>query len=441
MALRLSSTPETQSHQSAFLAPLRPLAEKNFGIFWCGAFLSSLGFWIQNVGQGWQVYQLTNSALLLGLVAFAGTVPSLVLSLFGGVIVDRMNRRHLLLMTQTIYMMTSLLLGILTTLHVIAVWHIIVLALINGIFNSVGQPAWQTFIGDLVPPKHLKEGIALNSMQFNLSRVIGPALGGFSVGLLGIAGSYYLNSLSYVAVIVPLVLMHTSQLQRAASDKGASGQGHTEQTEQKKQGIWQGLWEGIQYLLHHPALQLTLLLQLIIAFCIFPYTTLLPIFAGDIFHIGAQGLGELNAAAGIGAFMGSILVVMLSHRMQHGSGPLKLLCFIGGSTCIAFALAAKLDLALMILLVLGASTVMSTTITNTAVQILVPLEMRGRVLSIWVMITFGIAPFGNLFSGWIAQSIGAPATLLIAGGICASSALLIAAIQFQQKLRVKAKLA
>jgi len=429
MALPLSSSsssaPKSQSRQPRSLAlftPLRPLAEKNFGVFWCGAFLSSMGFWIQNVGQGWQVLQLTNSALLLGLVAFAGMVPSLVLSLFGGVIVDRLNRQHLLLMTQTVYMTTALLLGVLTTLHIIAVWHIIVLALVNGIFNSVGQPAWQTFVSDLVPPRYLKQGIALNSMQFNMSRVIGPAIGGFSVGIFGIAGSYYLNALSYVAVIIPLLLMRPPQRQRANGNASKS--------------IWQGLAEGLKYARHHRSLQMALLLQLIIAFCIFPYVTLLPIFAGNIFHIGPQGLGELNAAAGIGALVGSILVVLLSQRMQHGSGPLKVLCIVGGSACIAFALASRLELALMILIVLGASAVMSTTITNTAVQTLVPPEMRGRVLSIWVMITFGLAPFGNLCAGWIAQSIGAPATLLIAGGVCAISALLIAAIQWRTRTKI-----
>src|SRR5581483_7664894 len=194
---------------------------------------------------------------------------------------------------------------------------------------------------DLVPPRYLKQGIALNSMQFNMSRVIGPAIGGFSVGIFGIAGSYYLNALSYVAVIIPLLLMRPPQRQRANGNASKS--------------IWQGLAEGLKYARHHRSLQMALLLQLIIAFCIFPYVTLLPIFAGNIFHIGPQGLGELNAAAGIGALVGSILVVLLSQRMQHGSGPLKVLCIVGGSACIAFALASRLELALMILIVLGAN--------------------------------------------------------------------------------------
>src|SRR5205823_6793691 len=169
--------------------------------------------------------------LLLGLVTFAATLPNIVLSLFGGVIADRFDRRHLLIGTQTIFMTTATLLGILTTLHIIAVWQIILMALINGTFNSAGQPTWQAFIGDLVRREQLKQGIALNSVQFNLSRVIGPALGGISIGVFGIAGSYYLNALSYLAVILPLILMHPDQKQLAG----------------KQQSVWRSLREGLSY--------------------------------------------------------------------------------------------------------------------------------------------------------------------------------------------------
>ena len=161
------------------------MATRDFSIFWVGAFLSSIGFWVQAVGQGWQVLQLTNSALLLGFVGFAATLPNIVLSLFGGVVADRFNRRHLLLLTQTIYMCTATLLGVLTSLHIIAVWQIILIALTNGTFSTIGWPAWQAFIGELVEPHELKQGIALNSTQFNLSRVVGPAIGGFSIAMVG----------------------------------------------------------------------------------------------------------------------------------------------------------------------------------------------------------------------------------------------------------------
>jgi len=403
------------SKRGSFLFPpsLRPLTQKTFGLFWVGAFLSSIGFWIQSVGQGWQVLQLTNSVFLLGLVTFAATLPNIVLALFGGVVVDRMSRRHLLLGTQIVYMSTALLLGILTTLHWITVWQIIVLALINGICSSVGFPAWQAYVGDLVPPEQLKQGIALNSMQFNLSRVVGPAIGGISIGLVGIAGSYYLNALSYLAVLIPLLLLRPRQKQRSAA----------------AQGIWQGLLEGLHYVRMRPAVQMALLLQFMIAFLVFPYVTLLPVFARDIFHIGPTGLGVMNAAAGIGAFLGAILVVALSQRMKRNLRVLLLLCITGGLACIVFALSASLTLALLLLVVLGACTVMSMTVTNTTLQSMSPDEMRGRVLSIWVLFTFGLAPFGYLVAGWVAQVIGASTTLLIGGTLCAMLALLIAGVR------------
>src|SRR6266566_1788212 len=279
---------------------LDPLKEKNFGFLWMGAFLSSIGFWVQAVGQAWQILQLTNSALLLGLVGFTATLPNIILALFGGVIADRFDRRRLLMATQSIFMSTAALLGILTTLHIITVWQIILMALINGTFNTVGLPAWQAFIGDLVQQEQFKQGIALNSMQFNLSRVIGPAIGGISISMFGMAGSYYLNAVSYLAVIIPLVLMRPAQKQLTS----------------QQQSIWLGLREGFSYVRRRPALQMILRLQFVIAFLVFPYSILLPVFARDIFHVGATGLGMMNAAAGIGALTGSILLVLLCQHLK-----------------------------------------------------------------------------------------------------------------------------
>ena len=403
-----------------FPVSLHPLKDKNFAPFLFGSFLSSIGFWVQSVGQSWQVLQLTNSAFLLGLVGFAALFPNIVLSLFGGVIADRLNRRPLLIGTQIIFLSTATLLGILTTLHIITVWQIILMALINGTFNTVGIPAWQAFIGDLLELEQLKQGIALNSMQFNLSRVIGPALGGFSIGVFGIAGSYYLNAISYVAVIIPLILIHPRHRERTS----------------RQQGMWQDLREGLSFARKRPSLRVILLLQFIIAFLVFPYIVLLPIFARDIFHIGAPGLGVLNSASGIGALSGAILLVVLSQHLKRGKFLLVLLCVLGGLASLAFALINVLNVAILLLIALGACTVMSMTSTNTALQLLTPEHMRGRVLSLWVMTALGLAPFGNLLAGWVAQSIGAPSTLAIGGILCACGALLIAAISKGGKLNV-----
>ncbi len=397
---------------------LHPLAQKNFSIFWFGAFLSSVGFWIQTVGQGWQVLQLTQSALLLGLVTLAATLPNLVFSLFGGVLVDRWDRRYVLFYTQAIYMTTALLLGILTTFHIITVWEILIAALINGTVSAVGLPAWQTFVTDLVSPKELRQGVALDFMQFNLSRAVGPALGGISVGLVGIAGSYYLNSASYIAVLLSLLLVHAEHKRISA----------------KRQSILQGLGEGIQYVRQHLALQLALLLQFLLAFLVFPFATLLPIFAATIFRVGAQGLGLLNAVTGMGALTGALLFLLMSHSLRRTLRLMILLCMLGGGACVAFAFAYDIRIALPVLAVLGVCTVLPLVVTNTAIQVMTPEGMRGRILSFRILITFGLAPFGNLLVGWVAQAIGAQMTLALSGGLCLLFTLLIAILHIQKHI-------
>lgn len=414
MAFPLSSV----QRQITLPVSLRPLREKSFGFFWLGSCLSSIGFWVQSVGQSWQVLQLTNSVFLLGLVGFAAMLPNIVLSLFGGVIADRVNRRSLLIGTQIAFMSTAALLGTFTTLHRIAVWQIILMALINGTFNTVGIPAWQAFIGDLLEPDQLKQGIALNSMQFNLSRIIGPAFGGILIGIFGVAGSYYINAISYIAVIIPLLLIHPARRLRISH----------------QQGMWQDLREGLNYARKRPSIRVLLLLQFLIAFLVFPYVILLPVFARDIFYIGAPGLGLLNAASGVGALLGAVLLVFLSQHLKPGRLLLVILCVLGGFASLAFALVSTLNVALVILIALGSCTVMSSTSTNTALQILTPDKMRGRVLSIWVMTALGLAPFGNLLAGWVAQSIGAPLTLMISGSLCVTGALLIAIISREKRV-------
>lgn len=376
-------------------------------MIWAGAFLSNVGLWIQMVAQGWQVLQLTNSALLLGLVTFVATFPNLIFSIFGGVIADQWNRRHLLIVAQTVYMLTAILPGVLTTLGVITVWDIVLIALANGLFSAVGFPAWQTFISDLAPDGELKQSIALNSMQFNLSRVIGPAIGGISIGVFGIAGSYYLNGLSYIAVIIPLVVMRYEPKHRV---------------KQEKRNMWNDLGEGLLYVKQRPILQVLLGLQFLIAFFVFPYITLLPVFARDIFQTGPAGLGVLNAVAGIGALLGAILLVVLTERLRQPVYALLVLCLTGGTSCVIFTLMHRQLFALPVLIVLGVSTVMSTTLTNTAVQSATPEEVRGRVISIWITITFGLAPIGNVLAGAIAQIYGAQLTLAIGGLLCVTIA-------------------
>ena len=193
----------------------------------------------------------------------------------------------------------------------------------------------------------------------------------------------------------------------------------------QRQSMWRSLREGLTYVKRRPTLQIILLLQLIIAFLVFPYVTLLPVFARDIFHIGAPGLGLLNAASGMGALTGAVLLTLLSQRLERGKPLMIALCVVGGLASIAFALSSNLDVSLLILIVMGSCTVMSSTVTNSTLQMLTPKEMRGRVLSIWIMVAFGLGPCGNLLAGWIAQTFGARLTLALGGILCATVALLV----------------
>jgi MFS family permease len=386
------------------------LTDAHFATFWGGAFISSIGFWVQSIGEGWQVLRLTNSPFLLGLVAFASTVPNLVLSPIGGVIADRFKRRHILICTQATYMLLTLFLSIVSFLHLITVWHIITVAFLIGLVSTVSFPAWQAFTSDITPPSMLRQGIALQSMQFNLSRVIGPAIGGILVGAVGVAGSYFLNSLSYLAIIIPLLLIRPRSEQNIQRPKG--------------QSLFQSLGEGLQYVRSRPSLMALLGVQFVVAFLVYPFSTLLPVFADSIFHSGANGLGLLNSATGIGALLGSITLVSLTSRMRNGLRVLIIVSSIGGVTSLVFALSQNLSLSLALLVLLGTCTVISSTMTNTTIQTMVPQEMRARVLSLWILITSGLAPFGNLCAGWMAQLFGAPLTLSVAGVACVFLSLL-----------------
>jgi MFS family permease len=384
-------------------SPLYPLSHKEFGIFWLGSLLSSLGFWIQFVGQGWQVLQLTNSALLLACVTFATTVPKMVRVLLGDIFIECFNRQKLLAWMQIVYICTSLSLGVLTTLHMIAVWQIMLVACMNGACSSVGWPAWQGFIMDLVPEPEERRGIALNSMQFNIARAIGPALGGFSISLIGIAGSYYVNALSYIAVLVPLLCLHPVLRNRVV---------------RPQRRVWHEIQSGFQYIWRHTPLLFVLLLQLFVTLLAFPYLMLLPVFARDIFRIGLAGLGLFNAAVGIGALTGSAVIVLLCRRLERPARVLYWACGCAGLICLCFALTRNVSLATFLLILLGACTVLANTLANAAIHVMVPGRSRAQVLRIWMLILFGIAPIGNILLGWVTQVLGAQRTVFNAGATC-----------------------
>lgn len=378
------------------------LRSRDFRLFWIGAFVSNIGSWIQSIALSWLVLQLTNSPFALGIVSFSGTAPILALSLFGGVFVDRTDRRRLLIVTQSLLLVLALTLAGFTLARVVGLGQIIAISLLSGIVLAVNGPAWQAFIVDLVEPRDLPTAIALNSTQFNLSRVAGPSIAGVLLAVVGAAGCFFLNGLSFLAVVGALLVIHP----RTATPKPPPG------------GVWKRLKDGLGYALGHPVLNRLMILTSVITVFGFPYAVLMPVMAQNVLHLGASGYGAMMAATGFGAIVGSLAVPRLGSRLPRG----RLLAAAGlgfAASVVAFSASRSFAVAIVFLVGLGFFMITYMTNANTIIQLIVPNELRGRVMSIWTLVSFGLTPVGSLLAGAIAQHWGAPVALGIGGVICA----------------------
>jgi MFS family permease len=411
-------TPESPTPRvplDLFLAPdrgwFRALRHREYRVFWTGNFVSNIGSWMQNVAQGWLVLQITNSPFWLGLVGFAQQMPALVFSLLGGVIADRASRRRMLLITQTTMMVLALLLAVLTSLDWITVRQIVLIALLAGTTMALNAPTYQSAIRDLVPREDTLNAIALNSIQFNLSRVLGPSLAGFTIAGLGVAACFYLNALSYVPLlfVIARVAFPTRQSRETNS-------------------IREDLAEGFRYVReHHIILVLVVLVAMVSMFGL-PYLVMMPAFARDVLNVGARGLGYLVAAAGAGALLGGIHLAMLkSHRRR---GPVVLAAtLIFFAAILLFCLSRRPLLSALLLAVVGGAMVSSVATVNSLIQTLVPDSIRGRVLSMHTMAFLGFTPLGSLLVGALAEHWGAPTALALSSGfaLLATAVILFAA--------------
>jgi MFS family permease len=386
------------------------LRHRNFRLFWTGQFVSLIGTWMQTVAQGWLVLQLTNSAFLLGLVNGIGSLPVLLFSLPGGVVADRMNKRDLLIFTQTVAMLLAFLLAWLTHLHYkgrfsLHVWYVIVIAAVGGSVFALDAPARQSFFIEMVGKKDLLNAIALNSAIFNGARIVGPALAGVLIGVIGTAGCFFLNGLSFVAVIVGLYLINVPHNPPAV--KGSP---------------WQEMKQGLAYVWHNR--QVRSLEVIVAVFSIFgmPYLVLMPIFARDILQKGAGGLGFLMTSTGVGALAGSLILAAFSDSSKKGP-----LVFWSGAlfaaASLGFAISRSYPLSLAVLPLVGLSMVSQVATINTILQTLVPDEMRGRVMGVHTMMFMGMMPFGSFIAGTLASRWGAPFTLELGAAVCLVSML------------------
>jgi MFS family permease len=388
----------------------RALQHRNFRLFWAGAFLSNTGTWMQAVAQGWLVLQLSNSPFWLGVDGFMATAPGLVLTLAGGVFADLFDRRKLLIYTQAVAGLSALTLGLLVLTHVVQVWMILCLSFVTGCCMSIAGPSYMALVFDLVGHRDLANAIALNSTQFQLARVLGPVGAGVGFKLFGLAGCFIANALSFVFVVVAMFLVKFNQ---PSAGRGAPARSV------KQKGVFLGdLMAGFRYVAGRPRVSTLLIISAVASMFGAPYIYMTPVFARDIFHLGETGLALLQGMAGAGALFGALFLAYLGDFRHKGWFVLcGVLAF--GICLVGFSLSTKVLLSLFFLFALGFGIVCSVAVTNTLLQKLVTDEMRGRVMSMFMLSFIGAMPIGNLIAGAASHRFGVQRTLAAGGVIIA----------------------
>jgi MFS family permease len=404
-----ASRPEPASQEpQGWMRGFRAFRNYNYRLYWSGQFVSQCGTWMQNIAQGWLVLQLTNSAFALGLVTALQQLPVLLMGLLGGVIADRVPKYRLLVVTQTVMAVLALILAVDVTAHTVQIWHIYLLATGLGIATAINNPAQQAFTVEMVGKDDLLNAIALNSMQFNSARIVGPAIAGVLIAAVGMALCFYLNALSFVAVIVALLLMRPSEfrLSGAAVHGGSMGA---------------QLVEGMTAIRRVPLLLTLFLLTLAAGIFAYQSNVIIPLIADQVLHKGAAVYGLMTSAMGIGA-------VAAAFALAFGrSAKLKLaMCGILGLVCCLLLLAWSrfIPLSLLALVGMGGGMMAYSTQVNTTVQIGVPDAVRGRVMSVYMLVQQGSQPLGAFLTGAVAAGIGAPLAVTIDAAICGAVILL-----------------
>jgi MFS family permease len=385
----------------------RALKGRNFRLFFSGQSVSLIGTWMTRVATSWLVYRLTGSALLLGMVSFAGQIPTFLLAPFAGVLVDRLNRRMVLIATQAAAMVQSLALAALTLSHRITIHVVLWLSVFQGVVNSFDMPVRQSFMVQMVDDRaDLQNAIAINSSMVNAARLVGPSLAGIIISLSSEGWCFLIDGVSYIAVIVSLLLMRITapKLKRAA----------TSMVEQMR--------EGWVYVSRFRPIRTILLLFAVVSLMGMPYMVLMPVFAAQVLHGGAHTLGFLMGAAGLGALM-SALSLVLRRSVRGLLKMLPIAAFTFGAGLIAFGFSSVLWLSMLLMLVVGWGMMQGLTASNTIIQTLVPEDKRGRVMSYYTMAFVGMAPFGSLLAGSLAHIVGAPRTVEMTGAVCCLGAL------------------
>jgi MFS family permease len=397
------------------------LKSRNYRLYFSGQSVSLIGTWMQKTAVSWVVYDLTHSKIMLGVAAFSTLFPSFLFSFLGGVVSDRYNRYRVLLLTQFISMLQAVMLATLVFTGFYNVWVIIGLGALLGFINAFDVPARQSLVYEMVEDKsRLPNALALNSSMVNLSRLIGPAIAGIAIEKLGDGWCFGLNALSYIAVIGSLLMMRLPKYEPKPRHRSVFGQ----------------VSEGFQYIRNEPQIASLIFFLALMSFMVLPFSTLIPVYARDIFHGTASTFGVIDSAIGLGALIGAIFLASL-HSGRNLRNILIMNTFVFGGGLILFSHAHHYYLALLYAVVAAFGMMSQITITNTLVQTTVAPEMRGRAISMYAMAFFGFQPFGGLLVGFVSHRIGVQNTVMAEGAV----AFIVGALhlRFVQRHRIREK--
>lgn len=380
---------------------------RNFRLFFVGQSISLVGTWMQSLAMGWLVYRLTHSAILLGVVGFSSQIPAFIIAPFSGVLADRANRRMVLLITQSCSMLQAFLLGYLTLTHQLQIWQVILLALFMGCVNAVDIPVRHSFLLEMVEKKEmLGNAIALNSLMFNVAKLIGPSIAGIIIAAVGEGICFVLNGVSYIAVLWSLCAMRLPPFSKEIATVP----------------VWKSMKDGFSYAYNHVPIRAVLILLAVVSCVGLPYAVLMPVFAKDVLRGDSQTLGFLVGAAGVGALLGTIFLASRREAVRLGR-IIPLCALLFGFGLILFSFSRQMFWSCGILVLCGFGAMVQMAASNTFIQTIVDDDKRGRVMSLYTLSFMGTVPLGNLLTGFLASHAGAGNTLAFSGIVCIVSAM------------------
>jgi len=407
--VELAKSVNNKSNISSKLKTIfRSLKYRNYRLFFTGQSISLIGTWMQRIAMPWLVYHMTGSAFLLGVVSFAGQIPTFILSPFAGVLTDQFSRYRVLLVTQIVSFVQALILAIIALTGVIEIWHIIVLSIALGCINAFDVPARHSFVIEMVERKEdLGNAIALNSLMFNGARLIGPSVAGIMLATTGEGVCFLINAVSYIFVIFSLMMMHVEK----------------NEAKPKESRLFRDMKEGLIYTFGFPPIKYLLLLLGLVSLMGSSYQVLMPVFAKEILQGGSDTFGFLMGAAGFGALTGALYLASRETVLKLGR-LIPAATALFGSGLIVLSLVRVFSVSMILMIFIGLGIMLQTAASNTVLQTITDNDKRGRVMSFYAMAIMGTAPFGSLLAGTLARLIGTSAAIFIGGAACVAGAVL-----------------